>query len=188
MPDDTIGAAILMGGVVVQQWRGTDGGGVGRSCHGTKGGALLARTAYGLTWRDPRLWTANLRSLSRAPGRHFKTLGGGCAHGAESSPLRQATRALPHRGRLRGADAGARGDTRARALVGAVIGVFAGPLGLLFGPVIGAVAGEFLRRGDLEASTRSGLGALVGLAIGIAANLGVAIVMVALFLWWAWRG
>jgi uncharacterized protein YqgC (DUF456 family) len=58
----------------------------------------------------------------------------------------------------------------------------------LFGPVIGAVAGEFLRRGDLEASTRSGLGALVGLAIGIAANLGVAIVMVALFLWWAWRG
>jgi hypothetical protein len=28
----------------------------------------------------------------------------------------------------------------------------------------------------------------VGLAIGIAANLGVAIVMVALFLWWAWRG
>jgi uncharacterized protein YqgC (DUF456 family) len=76
----------------------------------------------------------------------------------------------------------------AGALVGAMIGVFAGPLGLLFGPVIGAVAGEFLHRGDLEASTRSGLGALVGLAIGIAANLGVAIVMVALFLWWAWRG
>jgi len=74
------------------------------------------------------------------------------------------------------------------ALVGAVIGIFLGPLGLLFGPVLGAVAGEFLKSGDLEASTRSGLGALVGMAIGIAANLGLAIVMVALFLWWAWRG
>jgi hypothetical protein len=74
------------------------------------------------------------------------------------------------------------------ALVGAVIGVFAGPLGLLFGPVIGAIAGEFLHSGNLEESTRSGLGALVGMAAGIVATLGVAIVMVALFLWWAWRG
>ncbi len=73
------------------------------------------------------------------------------------------------------------------ALVGAVVGVFFGPLGLLFGPVIGAIAGEFLRSGNLEGSTRSGIGALVGLA-GIVANLGLAIVMVALFLWWVWRG
>jgi hypothetical protein len=74
------------------------------------------------------------------------------------------------------------------ALVGAVIGIFLGPLGLLFGPVIGAVAGEFLKSGDLETSTRSGLGALMGMAVGIAANLGLAIVMISLFLWWAWRG
>lgn len=74
------------------------------------------------------------------------------------------------------------------ALVGAVIGIFFGPIGLLFGPVIGAVAGEFLKSGDLEVSTRSGVGALVGMAVGIAANLSVAIIMVALFLWWAWRG
>ena len=74
------------------------------------------------------------------------------------------------------------------AVVGAVVGVFFGPLGLLFGPAIGAVTGEFMRSGNLEESTRSGLGALVGLAVGIVATLGVAIVMVALFLWWAWRG
>jgi uncharacterized protein len=74
------------------------------------------------------------------------------------------------------------------ALVGAVVGVFYGPFGLLFGPVIGAIAGEFLRSGNLEGSTRSGTGALVGLAAGIVANLGLAIVMVALFLWWVWRG
>ena len=45
-----------------------------------------------------------------------------------------------------------------------------------------------MKSGDLEASTRSGLGALVGMAIGIAANLGLAIVMISLFLWWAWSG
>jgi len=74
------------------------------------------------------------------------------------------------------------------ALVGAVIGIFFGPVGLLFGPVIGAVGGEFLKSGDLETSTRSGVGALVGMAVGIAANLSVAIIMVTLFLWWALRG
>jgi len=74
------------------------------------------------------------------------------------------------------------------ALVGAVIGIFFGPIGLLFGPVIGAVAGEFLKSGDLEVSTRSGVGALVGMAVGVAANLSLAIVMVGLFLWWVWRG
>lgn len=74
------------------------------------------------------------------------------------------------------------------ALVGAVMGIFFGPLGLLLGPVLGAVGGEFLKSGDLETSTRSGIGALVGMAIGIAASLGLALVMVSLFLWWAWRG
>jgi uncharacterized protein YqgC (DUF456 family) len=74
------------------------------------------------------------------------------------------------------------------AVVGAIVGLVFGPLGLLLGPVIGAGAGEFLRTGDLETSTRSGIGALVGMALGIIANLGVAIAMVALFLWWAWRG
>jgi uncharacterized protein YqgC (DUF456 family) len=76
----------------------------------------------------------------------------------------------------------------AGALVGAVIGIFFGPVGLLLGPVAGAIGGELLQTGDLERSTRSGMGALVGLAIGVAANLGMAIAMVALFVWWAWRG
>lgn len=76
----------------------------------------------------------------------------------------------------------------AGALVGAVVGVFLGPFGLLLGPVLGAVAGEFLRAGDIERSARSGLGALAGMAAGIVANLGLAVVMIALFLWWVWRG
>ena len=66
--------------------------------------------------------------------------------------------------------------------------LFLGPIGLLLGPVAGAIGGEFLRGGDIEESTRSGIGALVGLAAGIVASLGLAMVMVALFLWWIWRG
>lgn len=75
----------------------------------------------------------------------------------------------------------------AGALVGAVVGIFFGPLGLVFGPMAGAVGGEMLRGRDLEGSVRSGFGALVGMAAGVAATLGLALVMIGLFLWWVWR-
>lgn len=75
----------------------------------------------------------------------------------------------------------------AGALVGAVVGVFFGPLGLVFGPMAGAITGELLRGQDVEGSVRSGLGALVGMAVGVVANLGLALVMIGLFLWWVWR-
>ena len=74
------------------------------------------------------------------------------------------------------------------ALVGAVVGFFFGPLGLLIGPVGGAVAGELMRGADLEDSIRSGFGAVVGLLAGIVADFVAALVMVGLFLWWVWRG
>jgi len=74
------------------------------------------------------------------------------------------------------------------AVVGALIGLFFGPLGLLFGPVVGAIAGELLRGADFEGSVRSGLGALVGLLVGIVADFVIALTMVGLFLWWVWRG
>jgi uncharacterized protein YqgC (DUF456 family) len=73
------------------------------------------------------------------------------------------------------------------AVVGAVIGVFFGPLGLLFGPVVGAITGEMLRGADIEGSVRSGFGALVGLLAGLVADFVISLVMVGLFLWWVWR-
>jgi uncharacterized protein len=72
------------------------------------------------------------------------------------------------------------------AVVGAVIGLFFGPLGLLAGPVVGAIAGEMLRGADIEGSVRSGFGALVGLLAGIVADFVISLVMVGLFLWWVW--
>jgi uncharacterized protein YqgC (DUF456 family) len=83
---------------------------------------------------------------------------------------------------------GGSGWAVAGALAGAVVGVFLGPLGLIVGPIAGAVGAELLRSGNLPGSLRSGVGALVGVLIGAAANFALAVVMVALFFWWVWRG
>jgi uncharacterized protein YqgC (DUF456 family) len=74
------------------------------------------------------------------------------------------------------------------ALVGAVVGIFLGPVGLLAGPFVGAIAGELLRGADVPAGVRSGVGALVGMLLGAAATVGFAVLMVSLFVWWVWRG
>lgn len=76
----------------------------------------------------------------------------------------------------------------AGALIGTLAGLFLAPLGLLLGPVLGAVAGELLATGRPRQSVRSGLGALVGLAAGAVTNVVAGLMMVALFLWWVWRG
>jgi len=73
------------------------------------------------------------------------------------------------------------------AIVGALAGLLFGPLGLLIGPVIGAVAGEMIRGGDVERSLRTGVGALIGMVAGIAADFVISVVMIGLFLWWVWR-
>jgi uncharacterized protein len=75
----------------------------------------------------------------------------------------------------------------AGALLGALLGIGLGPVGLLVGPIAGAVAGELLRTGHLERSMRSGVGAVVGVALGIASTFALAVVMVGRFLWWIWR-
>ncbi len=74
----------------------------------------------------------------------------------------------------------------AGALVGAVAGIFFGPLGLLIGCMAGAVAGELLRGADLAGSLRSGVGAMVGLLAGLVADLVVSVTMIGLFVYWVW--
>ncbi len=73
------------------------------------------------------------------------------------------------------------------AIVGGFAGFFFGPLGLVIGPVVGAVAGEMLRAGDIEGSLRTGVGALIGMVAGIAADFVISVAMIGLFLWWVWR-
>lgn len=77
------------------------------------------------------------------------------------------------------------------AMVGAVIGVVVGlawpPFGLLICPIAGAIIGELIRTRALAPSVRTGMGTALGLIAGVAMHLALGLVMVALFVWWAWR-
>jgi uncharacterized protein YqgC (DUF456 family) len=92
--------------------------------------------------------------------------------------------------------AGALGARRAgggrAAVVGAILGTIVGlafaPLGLLLGPIAGAIGGELLSGRDPAGSVRTGIGTAVGIVLGAVAHFAFALTMVALFVWWVWRG
>jgi len=77
---------------------------------------------------------------------------------------------------------------QAGAWAGGIVGFFFGLPGLLLGPVVGAATAELLRQRALAPSVKVGLGTLLGVVTGIAAKFTVAVVMVALFVWWVVRG
>lgn len=68
------------------------------------------------------------------------------------------------------------------AILGAVVGIFFGLFGLLLGPFVGAVAGELLSGRALDAASRAGVGATVGLLIGTAAKLAIGFTMLGIFI------
>ena len=70
----------------------------------------------------------------------------------------------------------------AGATIGALVGIFFGLVGILIGPFVGAMLGELSVRNDLAAAGRAGVGAALGLAIGTAAKLAIAITMIGLIL------
>ncbi len=70
----------------------------------------------------------------------------------------------------------------AGALIGLAAGMFIGFPGLVFGPFIGAVAGELTVRKDLRQAARAGIGATLGLALGAALKLALAFTMIGIFL------
>lgn len=67
------------------------------------------------------------------------------------------------------------------ASLGAIVGLFFGIPGVLLGPFIGAVLGELSVQRDLMAVGKAGIGATVGLVLGVAAKLALALSMVGLF-------
>lgn len=68
------------------------------------------------------------------------------------------------------------------ATIGAVVGLFFGIPGILLGPFIGAVVGELSEHPDLLKAGHAGLGATLGLVLGMAAKMSLALTMVGLFL------
>jgi uncharacterized protein YqgC (DUF456 family) len=83
-----------------------------------------------------------------------------------------------------------------QAIIGAVIGTFAGllfpPVGFVVGPFIGGVVGELIlgRRLDhagVGQATRVGFGTWLGVVFGIALKLMLALAMLGLFAWAWWN-
>ena len=68
------------------------------------------------------------------------------------------------------------------ALIGGVVGLFFGLPGVLLGPFAGAVIGELSVRSDLNAATRAGFGAALGLLVAAVAKIALAFTMIGVFL------
>lgn len=68
------------------------------------------------------------------------------------------------------------------AIVGMLIGLFFGIIGLFAGPVIGAIAGEFIAGKRMIDAGRAGWGSLLGNFGATAAKLLIALAMIAIFL------
>ncbi|AXK38263.1 DUF456 domain-containing protein [Crenobacter cavernae] len=67
------------------------------------------------------------------------------------------------------------------ALAGSLIGLFFGLPGVIFGPLVGAAAGEFLAKRDLYQAGKVGIGTFIGFIVGTVAKIGCAFAMLAVF-------
>ena len=72
-----------------------------------------------------------------------------------------------------------------KAIVGAVLGTFAGlffvPIGLFVGPFVGALVGELLHGRELMAAAKVGFGTWLGIVLAIVLKLGLAFAMLGVF-------
>jgi len=68
------------------------------------------------------------------------------------------------------------------ASIGLLIGIFIGPVGILFGPFTGAFIGELTQNNDTNKALKAALGAFVGLLMGVGLKLAASITMTFLFL------
>ena len=69
----------------------------------------------------------------------------------------------------------------AGAALGSIVGLFLGIPGIILGPFIGAVAGEYIARGRLAQAGKVGLGTWVGLLLAAVAKVAIAFLMIGTF-------
>jgi len=67
------------------------------------------------------------------------------------------------------------------AALGTLIGLFFGPIGLIFGSFFGAVAGEMMATNNLQQATRAGAAAWIGLLVGTLFKLALTFAMLGIF-------
>lgn len=78
--------------------------------------------------------------------------------------------------------AGASKEAVAGALIGTVLGIFTGLWGLLFLPLLGAVAGQYLVERDAIRARNVGIATWLGMAIGTLAKIALTFLMIAIFI------
>ncbi len=76
---------------------------------------------------------------------------------------------------------GASGMALTGTAVGGLVGIFFGLPGIVLGPFLGAVAGELINMKSLGQAGLVGIGTLIGLAVGTAGKLAIAITMLGVF-------
>ncbi|MCH1909313.1 DUF456 domain-containing protein [Stenotrophomonas sp. Y6] len=69
----------------------------------------------------------------------------------------------------------------AGSVLGTVVGLFFMPVGLFAGPFVGALLGEYLHGRRLGQAARVGLGTWLGIVLGVALKLGLAVAMLGVF-------
>ncbi len=67
------------------------------------------------------------------------------------------------------------------AAIGSIVGLFFGIPGLILGPFIGAVAGEYVAHRELRRAGKVGLAAWLGMLVGGAARVAIVMAMLAVF-------
>jgi uncharacterized protein len=68
------------------------------------------------------------------------------------------------------------------ATIGTLVGLAFGLPGIILGPFIGAVLGELYAQKDLRSAGIAGIGVWIGIAVGTAARIAIAFIMVGVFL------
>jgi uncharacterized protein YqgC (DUF456 family) len=76
---------------------------------------------------------------------------------------------------------GASGLALFGAAVGTVAGLFFGLPGVILGPFVGAVVGEYLARRNHEQAVKVGVGTWIGLLLGTAGKLALIFMMIGIF-------
>ena len=77
---------------------------------------------------------------------------------------------------------GASGRAMAGAGLGTIAGLFFGFPGIILGPFVGAVLGELSAHRDLARAGKAGVAAWIGFVIGMAVKVGIAFLMIGIFL------
>ncbi|HHV64109.1 MAG TPA: DUF456 family protein [Peptococcaceae bacterium] len=67
------------------------------------------------------------------------------------------------------------------AVAGAVVGIFFGPLGIILGPFLGAVAIELIRGTAADKAIRAGFGTIIGILGGTIVKLAIEVLMIIYF-------